>query len=69
MTSIRQIQNVGLRGAVIWAIYVRTVEKCIRYNGIEPFGTATLENNFNRLQRIDGSRRSPHIQSRFISKK
>lgn len=38
----------GLRGAVIWAIYVKTVQECVRYNGIEPFAYDTLKYNFNR---------------------
>lgn len=42
------LTHVGIRGAVIWAIYVTTVKECVRYYGIQPFGTLMLNYNSNR---------------------
>lgn len=40
--------KVGTRGAIIWAIYVRSVQQCIVYNGISTMGQNLLRYNFNR---------------------
>lgn len=40
--------NVGFRGAIIWTIYVTTVQKCFNYRGNVPVSSTVLEYRINR---------------------